>query len=140
MCPYESYRKPEVENHIDSAHLGVKYPCTKCDKVFNKHNSRREHYRIKHTTPKKTPVNIHCEYCDYSAPHKSRVRKHTNSVHLNIKSYKCEICGMQFSLASTLKGHVDKWLRIIPDTTKIDIYSALQLDMQVGYSYTSENP
>lgn len=65
--------------------------CTFCQKLFDKRNILKRHYREKHFCG-----NVYkCNMCTVSFVRKERLIRHLKSVHFNIK-YKCEECGMNF--------------------------------------------
>lgn len=65
--------------------------CTYCQKLFDKRNILKRHYREKHFCG-----NVYkCNMCTVSFVRKERLIRHLKSVHFNIK-YHCEECGMNF--------------------------------------------
>ena len=91
-----------LRNHIESQHLGVRYPCDLCDTVSTSLSSLKDHKRKHHC--QKPFVIKHCEYCDYST--KNSLKKHVNSVHLNIKPVQCEVCDKKLRSNIQLKLHI----------------------------------
>ena len=101
-CGYEE-KKYIVKNHIESKHLGIKYPCDQCDKIKNSIIALKNHIWKNH------PVTLFtCEYCEYSAGRKGEIRRHTDTVHLNIKNHECKICKKKFQDLKNLDLHIQR--------------------------------
>ena len=65
--------------------------CTECKEVFLSRDDLRLHMRGAHETADRT-----CPQCDKVFSSATVMRNHVNSVHLNIREHKCDICGQEF--------------------------------------------
>ena len=106
VCQFESKSSDiqHIRNHIEGQHLEIEYPCDLCDKVSNSLSGFKDHKRNNHS--QKPFKVLYCEYCGFSTQHSGAFRKHVNSVHLNIKSFQCEVCDKKFTENRQLKLHI----------------------------------
>ena len=47
-----------------------------------------------------------CKYCEYSTKHSGALRRHVESVHLNLKPFQCEVCDKKYARKKELKLHI----------------------------------
>ena len=52
-----------------------------------------------------------CEICTHTFSSSGNLTSHINTVHMNIKRFKCEICGREFKVKMSLKLHKEKCLQ-----------------------------
>lgn len=83
-----------LKNHL--------YPCLcdVCGKGFADYTALLSHKAI-HNRPKRK---FNCRVCDKTFAKKKLLEMH-EKVHINEKSYMCEMCGVQFKYASSLLRH-----------------------------------
>ncbi|XP_076821344.1 uncharacterized protein LOC143468197 isoform X2 [Clavelina lepadiformis] len=78
--------------------------CQYCGKVFRNTSNLTVHRRM-HTGERP----YKCRLCDYACAQSSKLTRHMRTHGLNGRDvYHCEICGMPFSVYSTLEKHVKK--------------------------------
>lgn len=91
-----SYRRHMVCCHPDEAkrlHLEAKtYRCQYCDKIYFTSELLNQHLLL-HVNPD----HYQCGYCNKSFATHNNLKRHINAVHLRIKSYICEVCGVRFN-------------------------------------------
>lgn len=51
-------------------------------------------------------VKFECPHCEYSAARSDYLKRHIKSIHLNLRTYVCEICGERFNQSGTLNRHI----------------------------------
>ena len=105
--------------HIKSAHEGLSFDCTSCDKSFPRKDKLESHIKIVHSNPldldsnekritKMPEENIICELCGKSFRKKFDLKRHIQSIHEEMK-FKCEFCSKEFSQPGSLKIHVQRY-------------------------------
>ena len=90
--------------------------------------------------------NYHCDSCDRVYMYSESLRKHINQVHLDIKPYACDICGLRFPAPWRLQAH--KKTHTQTQTVACDICSKeirkcglkLHMDSHMGNKDTSKSP
>jgi KRAB domain-containing zinc finger protein len=70
-CDHARPSKRLLQNHIDSVHLGIKYPCNLCTHVSNLKTNLQAHMTKKHG---KVPFT--CAQCAYRCQDKDRMQNH----------------------------------------------------------------
>ena len=98
-CKKEFYTKQAHQRHT-STHLGISYPCEKCDYTAKLQISLNRHVKTHHEEKKW----YFCQSCDYKGSKKG-LRIHTESKH-GSKSFKCDECDYVSSRGEYLKKHV----------------------------------
>ena len=71
--------------------MAKRFRCTECKEVFLSRDDLRLHMRGAHETADRT-----CPQCDKVFSSATVMRNHVNSVHLDIREHKCDICGQEF--------------------------------------------
>lgn len=91
-----SYRRHMVCCHPQEAkklNLQAKtYRCQYCDKIYFTSELLNQHLLL-HVNPD----HYQCGYCSKSFATHNNLKRHINAVHLRIKSYICEVCGVRFN-------------------------------------------
>lgn len=99
--------KKVLENHIKTAHLKRRpYSCKVCGKTFTQASHRNNH-EIVHTADRP----FACHICKKGFRRSINLKVHVDSVHLNIKRFKCETCQLlkkpsAFETKRTLMNHM----------------------------------
>ena len=85
LCNYSTFLKHDLAQHIVTAH-----------------NSNG----ITITKKPREPTNFECSLCDYQTPAGSRLSRHVNAVHLQIRDFSCPQCQYQSSYKVGLQKHI----------------------------------
>lgn len=130
-CDSLFYTYAEKYKHMRETHdeKDQQYPCTKCDKVYNRKKSLNEHYRrchLKlyrhqceyclqkfftplllrdHLTTHTGEKNYRCEFCEKSYPRLKALQQHIR-IHTNDRRFKCNVCNSAFIQKVSLKCHM----------------------------------
>ena len=48
---------------------------------------------------------FHCEHCDVKMSVRANLLKHIDTVHLNIKRFRCDLCPKAFSIKTAMETH-----------------------------------
>ena len=83
--------------HIQSKHVGVKYPCNQCDYQATIQGNLQTHIQSKHEG-----IKYPCNHCDYQATTQSSLQQHIQSKHEGVK-YPCNQCAYQATTQSSLQ-------------------------------------
>ena len=99
QCKKSFKTKGELTIHIQSLHMGVRYPCNQCD------YEAKDKSRLKiHTQSVHEGIKYECYLCGYQFTLKTHLKSHTKSVHEGIR-YSCDQCDLQFTRPSRLSRH-----------------------------------
>ena len=73
------------------------------------HNGEKKSKKIssKGSSMKKYPKQFNCNNCAASFILKSKLQRHINAVHLNLKPYECDHCQMSFAQKSDIQKHIN---------------------------------
>ena len=99
-CHKMYFSKGALHEHIQSAHLGVKYACDQCDQQFTTKSNLAVHIQSKHEG-----VKWACVLCDHQFTRQSSLIAHIQSKHEGVK-YACKQCDHQFTEQSKLTRHI----------------------------------
>ena len=80
----KSHRWRHTESNIGT------FPCPVCKKVFTMRESMQSHNRRKHVG---VEAKFQCRFCPKKYHDSTLKTEHEDSVHLNVKKYKCDLCG-----------------------------------------------
>ena len=97
-CDYRTKYKPNLKNHKEAKHKGVKYKCGQCDYTGTKYGLK-DHGRAKHGGKLYL-----CELCDYATSYQNALSSHKKAQHEGV-TYQCDLCDDKFSWRSGLKIH-----------------------------------
>uniref|UniRef100_A0A8D9B1P6 Zinc finger and SCAN domain-containing protein 2 n=1 Tax=Cacopsylla melanoneura TaxID=428564 RepID=A0A8D9B1P6_9HEMI len=126
--------KITMERHLE-VHMGVRYNCKQCEKIFSNERSLFRHKLISHSgnvykcnacnkkfaddtglirhnrtvhrTATKKPVKYSCDRCGKSYVDKKSLREHLNSVHYGL-NYTCALCDKTFNTKTPFQNHQRK--------------------------------
>lgn len=82
------------------------FNCDVCDEVLVGKYNVNKHKRYHKQAKKQKVFRCSFEGCTKEFRDSSNLRKHENSVHLNIRKFLCEFCVAQFKTSSCLKTHI----------------------------------
>ena len=102
-------QKSKSTTHLQSVHMGKKYPCEKCEYKATRKSNLTTHHQSVHMGKK-----YQCLECDYKATKKSSVTTYQQSVHMG-KKYPCAECDYQ-ATRRAVSPHISSqstWVRII---------------------------
>ena len=104
-----------LKSHIGSSHIGLKYPCTICAKVFCTSHARQRH-ALKHIGIKKNrnrkseiyPANAQhsCKLCGMVLSMRSALKLHLVTCHSNEQPFVCSKCDKSFFERKILQRHM----------------------------------
>ena len=103
ICYKEFTKGSHLKTHNDNVHLGVRYPCDKCEYKATNPANLRTHIRSKHDG-----IKVPCDQCDFKAANRSSVLKHKQAIHLGLKPHACILCDYKASMKATLRSHVNR--------------------------------
>jgi len=105
QCGKSCKNKQQMRLHIKehSSDPADSFQCELCHEVIPASGSLRLHMYLKHGGRKFNPVT--CEECGKQLSDKSKLQKHKDSVHLNKKPFKCDLCDLSVSRIDNLKQH-----------------------------------
>ncbi|XP_045593859.1 uncharacterized protein [Procambarus clarkii] len=83
-------------------HVGTKYVCEHCNKVFYYHVPYRSHLLYAHGEKK-----IVCETCGEKFFTISKLNTHINAVHRSAQSWTCDECDSKFTTYTAYRHHVN---------------------------------
>ena len=92
-CSHETYLKKVLRLHIKSKHKNescrlIKIGCSPCET-----NQSHEFCEKRWTAKKwKTDRKYSCDECEYTSDQKHNVKNHMETVHLNLKRFRCSAC------------------------------------------------
>jgi len=90
-----------LKSHMESVHLGVKYPCEKCGKEFATPPGLKVHILTFHEGNK-----YPCLVCGKIFNHKGYLKNHVDMVHKG-KKFPCKECGLEFKDSRLRRQHVE---------------------------------
>lgn len=121
ICRKRFRTYPHREQHMVDVHDKPKkiYPCTECDKVFEKRNALYLHFKVTHTDDFK------CNLCSKKFDTKRAFTEHTNR-HAGIMPFPCTHCARVFPSEHRLKSHMRKH-----DPARVDLTRRAVIDCPV---------
>ena len=102
-CEKEFFNKKAHQRHT-STHLGISYPCEKCDYKANLQVVLNSHTKTRHGPQNEEKTWYFCHVCNYKGSIKCH-RVHNESKH-GSKSFKCDKCEYVSRRDEYLKKHV----------------------------------
>ena len=95
-----STQQSSLKTHIESVHVGMKYPCNQCNYKATTQSSLKTHILSVHDC-----VKYPCHQCEYKATQQSHLKRHIDSVHEGVK-YPCNQSDYKATQQSNLKTHM----------------------------------
>ena len=92
-----------MRKHIQAFHVGLKFPCDYCSKVFNHMVSKKHHIARIHDNIR---IKCECKLCGREFGGRSDLRKHLKYVHLTAPDYECDTCGKKFKCKISRDKHI----------------------------------
>jgi len=102
-CPHCEYRAAaniDIKKHIEASHLGITYPCDKCDMTFNQYSTLYSHKSV-HSEERR----FVCQKCGTGFKKKKGLERHIETIH-STSTYPCKVCGKVFKSEAYLSDHM----------------------------------
>lgn len=107
QCEFSCFKTIQMNRHLKSKHLGIKFECDSCNQVFSRFENINRHKRDVHPTVKEPYWKpFSCQECGYTCTRKDGLKKHIKDVHTEKREYKCHECLESFKTKATLNNHV----------------------------------
>merc|ERR1712129_235463 len=103
ICATTYKRKVNSKQHVEICHSDIApkvVTCPICQKEFKYFMYLKRHQKIHEVTDK-----TKCEFCDVSMASKSKLRKHIQDIHCDLRPYKCQVCDKRFKRNGHLNEH-----------------------------------
>ena len=101
-CKFMSKTEDGIEKHIERVHmLDVELSCHKCEYTTKEMKSLCFHIKSHYSS---LPYHCEVEGCTYTFMRVGLFIRH-QMTHLNLKPFKCDLCGKQFALYNQLSCH-----------------------------------
>jgi len=99
QCDKKFNRKGNFTSHKDTHSRILKYPCKECEQLFKSAKAVSNHVQKCH---KQRPI---CHYCGRVLCGTSQLKVHIATVHMEERSYLCDICGKAFKTPHYVRIH-----------------------------------
>ena len=103
-CEYENPKYMNMSNHIQAAHLKIRYQCDQCDHQSLKPYFLQRHIECVHLNSLK----FHCNHCDERFNYEGTLKSHIDKKHLG-KTLPCTLCKSTFSNSGNMNRHMKKY-------------------------------
>ena len=126
-----SGQKKDLIEHIENIHLGIKYKCSECAKLFRRKTECRVHINFYHTNTNakieqivQSPTvekrrkirsddstqkkRFECEFCLKTSDRNSDLIRHINSFHFGHR-FKCSLCDKLYLNQSRCREHIENF-------------------------------
>ena len=81
----------------------MRFPCEKCEKVFNSDSKLSQHFKVVHEAKQ-----LNCTECGKVFRFASQLKYHIEAIHLKIRKYECHICSSTFTDSTPLRYHIQR--------------------------------
>lgn len=98
-CNKEYGSQAAANAHYKRDHEGIRYPCTKCGKIFKENSKLKNHDKEIHQGIKRASENAKCTVCHKDFKTKQKCKEHYEAKHTD-KTFPCDLC----SHTETSKG------------------------------------
>ncbi|XP_060570569.1 uncharacterized protein LOC132728887 [Ruditapes philippinarum] len=128
ICGIVLYTSDARLSHMGKKHGDPQFKCSYCDEKFATNSRRKKHHRTVHTDLVKycficesdyshlsleyfrdhqssCKVTNQCQVCGVCLSTKSGLKKHIESIHMNVRNYQCSTCPYSAKCAQRLKEH-----------------------------------
>ena len=107
-CGKRFKQKTHLTRHVESLHLGIKYPCKLCD-----YKASQISNLVTHTETVHEKKQYNCKLCPFEARTRFSVRRHTREMHkgekgVNKKTLQCQTCHKTFAFEKRLNFHMKR--------------------------------
>eukprot|EP00188_Purpureofilum_apyrenoidigerum_P002373 Plantae.Rhodophyta-Purpureofilum_apyrenoidigerum.ctg2472.p1 GENE.Plantae.Rhodophyta-Purpureofilum_apyrenoidigerum.ctg2472~~Plantae.Rhodophyta-Purpureofilum_apyrenoidigerum.ctg2472.p1 ORF type:complete len:420 (-),score=51.70 Plantae.Rhodophyta-Purpureofilum_apyrenoidigerum.ctg2472:237-1496(-) len=100
-CPNTFSRRFDMKRHVGAVHMNIRpHACPHCSKAFK----QTAHLKLHHLTYH-VPNKQRCEACKNEFPSLSRLKRHVETVHLNLHRYTCDNCSGTWKERSHMQKH-----------------------------------
>ena len=106
---YKFSKNSQIKRHIDSTHLGIKYPCFYCDYKATLKVVSKDMWNQLMFLNQGIFQNLRGHPGNYKFSQNSQIKRHINSTHLGIK-YPCYYCDYKATLKVVSK---DMWNQLM---------------------------
>ncbi|XP_077285317.1 zinc finger X-chromosomal protein-like [Arctopsyche grandis] len=105
QCGKTSVSNSALKKHLETHDVDLKVPCDICKHIYKSQGRLKYHQRTMHSD--KRPDRKHqCDKCDLRFDSRGRLQRHM-TVHVDVRTFKCEICGKMLKSTVTLRQHKD---------------------------------
>ena len=137
FCGNQYNYETALTNHVKTVHEGEPkktYVCNECGRTFMSRKGFADHAyvhnpELKEVRPKswvKPKSRVQCQECDKEFAGTIGLKIHTDTIHLGLKPYNCDVCGEAFGRKSNLQQHkvnhhsggMKSWVRYPPKTAQ----------------------
>ena len=103
-CEYENPKYMNMSNHIQAAHLKIRYQCDQCDHQSLKPYFLQRHIECVHLNS----LRFQCNQCDERFNYEGTLKSHIDKKHLG-KILPCTLCKSTFSNSGNMNRHMRKY-------------------------------
>lgn len=103
-CSKKYHTKTDVVVHQARDHVDS-FTCFYCNSTFSKLQELTLHVLV-HTATLETPPKYQCEFCGRVFAGRQTLNVHRKSLHLNLRSVVCEMCGKKLTSVASLNNHL----------------------------------
>jgi len=131
-CGKTFKQKTHLTRHVESLHLGIKYPCKLCNYKASQISNLVTHTETVHEKKQYT-----CKICPFEARTRFGVRRHSREEHqgqkgVNKKTLHCQTCGKSFAFEKRLNFHMKRQHGIFDYQTRKQRKNKIQKDRLEG--------
>ena len=103
LCGKSYPDKGALSKHIETHNEERIYGCKECEKKYRRKKDLYNHWNFTHNRAS----DVQCMTCGKIFKSKEHLRVH-NEIHLNLRKYKCDMCGVAYNNAGSLYTHKKK--------------------------------
>lgn len=131
-CGKTFKQKTHLTRHVESLHLGIKYPCKLCS-----YKASQISNLVTHTETVHEKKQYNCKLCPFEARTRFGVRRHSREEHqgqkgVNKKTLQCQTCSKSFAFEKRLNFHMKRQHGIFDYQTRKQRKTKIQKDQLEG--------